>query len=110
MMTLAQERCDRGQTVSALSEHEIANLLPQVPEWHRANGRLIRDFVFADYHHTMAFVNAVAWVAHGEDHHPDLAVRYGGCRVEYSTHDCNGLSRKDFICAARLDRIFAERE
>lgn len=105
MVTLAQEPCGRGQLAVALGEAEISVLLAQVPAWRREGGRLVRDFAFADYHHTMAFVNAVAGVAHEADHHPVLLVRFGSCRVEFSTHDCDGLSRKDFICAARVDQI-----
>jgi 4a-hydroxytetrahydrobiopterin dehydratase len=53
----------------------------------------------------MAFVNAVAWVAHREDHHPDLEVSYKRCRVRYSTHAIGGLSENDFICAAKLNAL-----
>jgi len=65
-----------------------------------------RQFEFGDYYETMAFVNAVAWIAHGEDHHPDLQVGYNRCTVRYSTHAVGGLSRNDFICAARVDAVF----
>ncbi|WP_018872665.1 4a-hydroxytetrahydrobiopterin dehydratase [Thioalkalivibrio sp. ALJ16] len=65
-----------------------------------------RCFKFKDYHETMAFVNAVAWIAHTEDHHPDLAVGYNRCAVEFSTHAIGGLSENDFICAARIDALF----
>jgi 4a-hydroxytetrahydrobiopterin dehydratase len=53
----------------------------------------------------MAFVNAVAWIAHREDHHPDLAVSYNRCRVEWSTHSVGGLSENDFICAAHIEAM-----
>jgi 4a-hydroxytetrahydrobiopterin dehydratase len=56
----------------------------------------------------MAFVNAVAWIANQQDHHPDVAVSYGGCIVEFSTHSVGGLSENDFICAARVDRTHSE--
>ena len=55
----------------------------------------------------MAFVNAVAWLSHREDHHPELQVGYNRCRVEYWTHAIGGLSENDFICAAKLDALFA---
>ena len=64
-----------------------------------------RDFDFKNFHETMAFVNAVAWIAHQEDHHPDLEVGYGNCQVTYSTHAIGGLSENDFICAAKVDRL-----
>ena len=66
---------------------------------------LRREFRFADFFRTMSFVNAVAHVANLEDHHPDLEVGYGYCRVKYTTHAIRGLSENDFICAAKIDRI-----
>jgi 4a-hydroxytetrahydrobiopterin dehydratase len=54
----------------------------------------------------MAFVNAAAWVSHREDHHPDMLVGWGECRVSYVTHAIDGLSENDFICAAKLDALF----
>ena len=64
-----------------------------------------RGFRFTDFHETMAFVNALAWIAHREDHHPDLEVGYNRCVVRYSTHAAGGLTENDFICAARIDRL-----
>lgn len=66
---------------------------------------IFREFRFHGYARTMAFVNAVAWVATVEGHHPELEVRYGACRVSYSTHAIGGLSENDFICAAKIDRL-----
>jgi 4a-hydroxytetrahydrobiopterin dehydratase len=65
-----------------------------------------RQFRFKNFHETMAFVNAVAWIAHREDHHPDLDVHYNHCTVRYSTHAAKGLTENDFICAARIDQLF----
>ena len=53
-------------------------------------------------------MNALAWVAHGEDHHPDLSVSYNRCQVNFSTHSIGGLSDNDFICAARIDALVAD--
>jgi 4a-hydroxytetrahydrobiopterin dehydratase len=55
----------------------------------------------------MAFVNALAWIAHREDHHPDLAVGYARCGVTFSTHDAGGVTLNDVICAAKAERLFA---
>lgn len=66
---------------------------------------LVRNFRFSDFHHTMAFVNALAWVAHQQDHHPDLEVGYNRCVVHYSTHSIGGVSLNDFICAAKIDAL-----
>ena len=68
-------------------------------------GSISKVYEFADFYETMAFVNAVAYNAHVEDHHPDLAVSYNRCAVTYSTHAIGGLSENDFICAAKIDAL-----
>jgi len=64
-----------------------------------------RLYKFKDFYETMAFVNAIAWIAHQENHHPDLEVSYHRCVVRYSTHAINGLSENDFICATKVDAL-----
>ena len=96
--------CEGG--VAPLKEQEIRNLLKQVPGWEHANGRIAKSYSFRNYYQTMAFVNAAAWISHREDHHPDITVGYNQCRVEYWTHAIGGLSENDFICAAKLDKLF----
>ena len=72
------------------------------------NTSICRTFRFKNYYQTLAFVNALAWIAHGEDHHPDMEVGYNRCLVRYSTHAVGGLSDNDFICAARIDALLPE--
>jgi 4a-hydroxytetrahydrobiopterin dehydratase len=96
--------CEGG--VAPLAEAEIRSLLKRLTGWEYANGRIAKTYSFRDYYQTIAFVNATAWVSHREDHHPDLAVGYNQCRVEYVTHAIGGLSENDFICAAKLDKLF----
>jgi len=96
--------CEGG--VAPLKEQEIRNLLKQVPGWEHVNGRIAKSYSFKNYYQAMAFVNAAAWISHREDHHPDITVGYNQCRVEYWTHAIGGLSENDFICAAKLDRLF----
>lgn len=98
------------------SEHmldatRIERLLTLVPEWSLVeHGRALRrEFAFADYYRTMAFVNAIAFLAHAEDHHPDLGVHYNRCVVRFSTHDVGGISDNDFICAAKGERLYEQR-
>jgi len=76
-------------------------------EWRLSPGNdsLHREWKFKNFFHTMSFVNALAHIANAEDHHPDLEVGYGYCRVKYATHAINGLSENDFICAAKLDAL-----
>lgn len=112
MSELASKHCKPCEGgVDPLSPEKARDLLRQIPSWsldERAS-ELSRTFEFRDYHGTMAFVNAVAWVAHQEDHHPELLVGYNRCRVAYSTHAIGGLSENDFICAAKIEAlIFGE--
>jgi 4a-hydroxytetrahydrobiopterin dehydratase len=67
-----------------------------------------RFFEFPAFSRTIAFVNAVAWIATNEGHHPELTVNYGSCNVMYRTHAIDGLSDNDFICAAKIDRLAEE--
>jgi len=75
------------------------------PDWRLEGQELVRVCRFGNYCETIAFVNALAWIAHREDHHPDLLVSYGRCEIRYTTHAVGGLTRNDFICAARIDRL-----
>jgi len=91
----------------ACSAAEIAAQLAELPGWALQDSALERSFAFRDYHETIAFVNALAWVVHAEDHHPELVVGYNRCRVRWNTHSVGGISENDFICAARTDAVFA---
>jgi 4a-hydroxytetrahydrobiopterin dehydratase len=75
--------------------------------WKLIDDALEKSFDFADYYQTMAFVNALAFIAHTEDHHPELAVGYGRCTVRLRTHDVDGISTSDFFCASRIDALLA---
>jgi 4a-hydroxytetrahydrobiopterin dehydratase len=90
-----------------LPEAQSRQWLAALPGWELVeNGEAIsKTFRFEDYYRTMAFVNALAFVAHHEDHHPDLGVHYNRCLVRYSTHDVGGLSLNDFICAAKAELL-----
>ena len=96
--------CEAG--VPPLSQPEIDSLIRQIEGWQQHGNLIGKTYLFKNYHQTIAFVNAIAWVAHREDHHPDLAVTYNSCRVEYTTHAVHGLSENDFICAAKVDALF----
>lgn len=90
-----------------LNDQEIAARLAVLDGWMRDGNTIVKTYHFANYHETMAFVNASAWISHRTDHHPDLEVGYNRCVVRYSTHSAGGLTDKDFTCAARLDALFA---
>lgn len=97
--------CEGG--VPPLSEDAVRDYLHALPQWQADGKSIFRVFAFKNYFRTIAFVNAVAWIAHGENHHPDLVVSYGTCRVSYTTHAAGGLTENDFICAAKVDRLLA---
>ena len=105
MDELTRLRCRPLGPEAAMTAPQIEAHLARVAGWAVADGRLSKLFTFADFHHTMAFVNAVAWIAHAQDHHPDLAVGYGACKVAFSTHSAGGITLNDFICAARIDAL-----
>lgn len=90
-----------------LDDDAILALLTQVPGWLlvEEGTALQRTFKFKDYWHTMAFVNAVAWIAHTEDHHPDLTVHYNTVGVRWNTHSAGGVTENDFICAAKVSGL-----
>lgn len=87
----------------ALADDVLAAYLAVLPDWHRQDGVIGKTYRFANYHETMAFVNAVAFIAHREDHHPDLHVGYATCRVLFNTHDVGGISENDVVCAAKVE-------
>ncbi len=100
------------QNRRALSATEVVTHLSQlngaqVPGWRLIDGALEKAFSFKNYHETIGFVNAVAFIANQEDHHPDLAVSYGRCAVRFNTHDVGGVSASDFFCASRVDALLA---
>jgi 4a-hydroxytetrahydrobiopterin dehydratase len=80
-------------------------LLEKLDGWEREGTGIRKTYTFKNYYQTMAFVNAAAYVAHREDHHPDMLVGYKTCAVTYTTHAIGGLSENDFICAAKLDAL-----
>lgn len=95
---------------TGLNDAAIKDHLAAVPDWALDKGKIVRTFAFKNYYETLAFVNAIAWVIHAEDHHPELTVTYNRCTVKFDTHSVNGgrggLSENDFICAAKVDAIF----
>lgn len=100
--------CEGGvPPLEAAAAKELLDALH--PEWglELDGGYIERRFEFNGFNRTMGFVNAVAWIANTEGHHPDLQVSYGFCVVRYTTHAINGLSENDFICAAKIDRLLS---
>lgn len=107
MTGLAEKKCKPCEGgVAPLNANEVSLLLKRLSGWALTDGMLTKTYDFRNYHETMAFVNASAWISHREDHHPDLTVGYKQCQVAYITHAIGGLSENDFICAAKIDALF----
>jgi 4a-hydroxytetrahydrobiopterin dehydratase len=96
--------CEGG--LPTLTQPEVDARLETLLGWQQYDHLISKKFLFKDYYQTMAFVNAVAWVSHCKDHHPELSVTYNSCRIEYTTHAIHGLSENDFICAAQVEALF----
>jgi len=109
MTDLAGKRCKPCEGgVPAISPAAAAELRKALhADWSLStDGKwLSRQFTFPGFGRTMGFVNAVAWIAESEGHHPDLEVGYGRCLVKWSTHAVDGLTENDFICAAKVDQL-----
>jgi len=110
MASLLEKSCTPREGGAALPRAEATALLKEIPDWelNDAADAISRLFRFKNYYETIAFVNALAWIVHQEDHHPDLEVGYNRCRVRYRTHSANGLSENDFICAAKINALAAK--
>jgi 4a-hydroxytetrahydrobiopterin dehydratase len=104
MKNLLHQTCS-VQNGPPMGDADIQHHLQQVSAWRLEKGAIEKSFTFKNYHETMAFVNALAWIAHTEDHHPDLAVSYDRCVVRFNTHSVRGISVNDFICAAKADAL-----
>jgi len=104
-MSLTEKRSTNK--AAKLTPAQIEALVPQVPgyELDEKRAQITKEYGFSDFYETIGFVNAVAYIANQEDHHPDLAVSYNKCKVSFSTHDAGGLTENDFICAAKVNAL-----
>jgi len=103
---LVASHCRHMTEDDQLSKDDIAAQLQALPGWRHHEGALRRSFDFANFHETMAFVNAIAWFIHREDHHPELGVSYNRVGVAFNTHSAKGVSLNDFICAAKTNAVY----
>jgi len=106
--TLATRRCrPRTKESDLLSMAAINEMLYELDGWmpNDEGSRIQRSFHFKDFYQTMAFINAVAWVAQQQDHHPDMQVSYNHCQIHYTTHSIGGVTENDLICAAKINSL-----
>jgi len=106
---LSSRHCESCEGIGApLTADQVHHLMPQLAKgWGVSKDSLMlkKSFTFKNFYETMAFVNALAWIANLENHHPDLEIGYNYCHVSFMTHALNGLSHNDFICAAKTDNL-----
>lgn len=109
MTSMLKKKDWSAQTRRALNAAEIVAKLSHIDGW-RLNGdgpaiAIEKTFTFANYYETISFVNAVAFIANAQDHHPDMSVHYNRCVVRFNTHDVNGISATDFECATQIEAL-----
>ncbi len=109
MSELVNRQCSNDpESAPKLDNSECEDLMSAIDEgWDLdlPGQTLSRRFEFKNYYQTIAFANSVAWIAHAQNHHPDMTITYKHCNLSYTTHSVNGLSINDFICAARIDAL-----
>jgi 4a-hydroxytetrahydrobiopterin dehydratase len=108
MSELATKRCAAcNAETPRVAPEDVTRMLQSLPGY-KADmlvGSISKVYEFKNFYETMAFVNALAYIAHVEDHHPELVVSYNRCAVTFSTHAIGGLSENDFICAAKIEAL-----
>ncbi len=109
---LSSKHCESCEGIgAALNAEQIKNLMPQLNSQWEVSGdhrSIKRKLSFKNFYETMAFVNALAWIANVENHHPDLELGYNYCHVTFMTHALKGLTHNDLICAAKLDKLLSD--
>jgi 4a-hydroxytetrahydrobiopterin dehydratase len=110
MNALSEKKCSlcEGGT-SPLSLGEAQKLLNQIPGWEidKTGKKISKKYSFKGFYPTMSFINAVAYIAQQEGHHPDISFGYNYCHISFMTHAIDGLSENDFICAAKINELMA---
>jgi len=111
MTTILKKKDWSALARRALTATEIVASLVKLDGWKLTGDgpslAIAKTFEFADYDETMSFVNAVAFIAKVQDHHPEMAVTYNRCVIQFNTHDVGGISSTDFDCAAQIDALIA---
>lgn len=110
MSDLARENCEPCKGgVAPMTRPQAQEMMAQLQDWTLSeDGKTIRRrFAFKGYASAVEMANLAAWLGNKQGHHPDIAFGWGYCEVSFTTHDAGGLTRNDFICAARLDALVA---
>ncbi len=92
-------------SLNKLSPAQLKDELTHLAGWQASGDAISKTYAFEDYYEAMAFVNAVAFIAHAADHHPDMEVGYNKVKVKYSTHDAGGVTELDVRCAEAVEDL-----
>lgn len=105
-MKLQEEKCIPCREGGLpLGNDESLELITNVPKWTLADKTIEREFRFKDFREAMTFVEHVADTAEEQGHHPDIHVWYNHVKLVLTTHKIDGLSRGDFVMAAKIDHL-----
>ena len=106
MSDLTEKKCKPCEgCVEPMSTEAISTMLDSINGWQFKENRLTKTWVLKNHYQAISLVNAIAWIANQEGHHPTLTITYNQCTIEYTTHAAKGLTENDFICAAKIDNL-----
>jgi 4a-hydroxytetrahydrobiopterin dehydratase len=88
------------ESSEAALDHRLANL----PGWAMADGRLKKQFVFANFTEAFDFMSRVAEVAERRNHHPEWCNRYNQVQISLWTHECGQVTERDFELASAIEQ------
>lgn len=105
-MKLKEEKCvpcrEGGEPMSI---EEAGELITNLPHWNLAEKSIEREFRFKDFREAMTFIEHVAETAEEQGHHPDIHISYNEVKLVLTTHKIDGLTRSDFVMAAKIDGL-----
>ena len=106
-VSLVRERCTeiRANTPPLTTEEAESLAAGAAGEWQIGEGEIRREFTFKTFNAAFGLATRIALLAEAQGHHPELEVGWGRLVVRLSTHSVGGLSRNDFIMAARIDQL-----
>ena len=97
-----------GMAIAKLSDSEIEARLGKVEGWSIENGKLNRTFRFADFVDAFGFMTQVALIAERINHHPEWSNVYSTVTIDLVTHECSGLSQRDFDFAEKVNELLEQ--
>lgn len=105
--SLTSLRCEAcNKLTPKLSREEIQTLQKEISGWRfEPDPYLVKSFHFDDFAGALAFVVKVGEVAEAENHHPDISFGWRYAKISITTHAISGLSKNDFILAAKIDAL-----